>query len=262
VSMPGRLENIAPSKPDYGFDDFSRPHQFEIIIDLTPDTMQTYNLRLRQQLGEGKDRGDPDIVQDVNMIMGQRNMSLSGVPVPADDIGVPGKPGYRPGVRTFIEMGKKQAADNNRKNIKSSTNVGADELDAGGFGDEKQLATIGEFVEDITSGFSVAYESEYSLLKFGNLAGKWEAMEELLDAGYKFRRVESPTWTQTKESLTEVGFPDALEGLWSSLTMRCFLFLLEKDLKMLQESIDIRDNLMLFCVHLWPAKLLLSFRRK
>jgi hypothetical protein len=45
-------------------------HQFEIIIDLTPNTMQTYNLRLRQQLGEGKDKGDPDIVQGVNMNYG------------------------------------------------------------------------------------------------------------------------------------------------------------------------------------------------
>jgi hypothetical protein len=163
--------------------------------------------------------------------MGERNMSLSGVPVPADDIGVPGKPGYRPGVRTFIEMGKKQAADNNRKNIKSSTNVGADELDAGGFGDEKQLATIGEFVEDITSGFSVAYESEYSLLKFGNLAGKWEDMEVLLDAGYKFRRVESPIWTETKKSLTEVGFPDALEGTLEQLNNAMFFVSIRKRLE-------------------------------
>lgn len=224
---PGRYESVSPRKADYGFDDLSRPAQFEIIVDITPYTMETYNLRLRQQLGQGLDKGNSDIVQNVNRLMGERDMGLSGRPISGDDIGVPGEPGYQAGVRTFIEMGKKQSADINRKNIKSSTNVGADDLDAGGFGDETSRASIGELIEDV-SGLQVSYESEYSLLKFGNLADKWEAMEELLDAGYKFRIVESPKWGETKKSLTEVGFPDALEGSLEQLNNAMFFVSIKK----------------------------------
>ena len=257
----GRKRNIRiPEKPgkekrikvdDYTFDDNSRPKKYEVIVDVTDAAKLDYSPQLQQWLGMDGSKGNADIIQSVNRILTDREFGLVGKSVSEED------------VRRYIEQGKKLEALKNRRNVKSRSIKFDDEsgsLDDINFSEsldsadevllpsESPTSSLYGSAGSYEDGFmGVKSEIDFKHLIDGDYSGKWQEMEILLDAGYRFRRVESPQWKKTKELLDQVGEGDALTGTLDQLNNAMFYVSILprfEDVLRVKQSTDFLDSIL------------------